>query len=103
VAAARRGITQGRLLDEILLAALPPADPMPAPASPARAERHALTASGLKKELTRLGITQAALASHLKISPKAVSEWFERGRVPVQRMESVMGFLSDARKVRRKG
>jgi plasmid stability protein len=93
VAAARRGITQGRLLDEILVAALPPADPMPTPASPARTVRPTLTAKGLRQELTRLGLTQAALAVHLRISAKAVSEWFERDRIPVQRMDAVIQFL----------
>ena len=103
VAAARRGITQGRMLDEILIANLPPADPMPATAPQGKPERPALTAKGLKKELTRLGITQAALAAHLRISAKAVSEWFERDRIPVQRMGAVMEFLSASERAKRKG
>jgi hypothetical protein len=62
-----------------------------------------MTAKGLKKELLRLGITQAALAGHLRISPKAVSEWFERDRIPVQRIGAVKGFLSDYGKPKQKG
>ena len=103
VAAARRGITQGRLLDEILLANLAPADPMPAAAPQGKPGPPALTAKVLKKELVRLGITQAALATHLGISPKAVSEWFERDRIPVQRVGAVKEFLSASEKAKRKG
>lgn len=103
VAAARRGITQGRLLDEILLAHLPPADPLPAPAvRPRREEPPPLTADGLRREMTRLGITQSALAQALAINQTSVSDWIRRGAVPLKRHEAIRRFLATARLVRTK-
>lgn len=103
VAAARRGITQGRLLDEILLATLPPADPLPIPVRRRpESEPPPLTADGLWREMARLGITQAALAAHLGINQKSVSEWGKRGAIPRQRHEAIQRFLVDARQRRRK-
>lgn len=95
VAAARRGITQGRLLDEILLATLPPADPLPAPVRQRlEGEPPPLTAAILRREMARLGITQAALAIHLGITQKSISEWFEKNRIPAQRIDAVGKFLA---------
>ena len=102
VAAARRGITQGRLLDEILLAHLPPADPLPSPEARRHPDGEPLTAEGLRREMGRLGLTQAALAEVLKIGQKSVSEWFSRGRIPLQRHETIRKILVEARKVMKK-
>lgn len=97
VAAARRGTTQGRLLDELILAHLPPADPLPSPAPRPKVESSVLTAEGLRREMARLGLTQAFIAARLMITQKAVSEWFERGRIPAQRVEAVEKILASAR------
>jgi hypothetical protein len=102
VAAARQGTTQGRILDALILTHLPP-DPLPDRAVPTRAVRPPLTASELRQEMDRLGITQTALALHLGITQKAVSEWFERDRVPPQRVGTVAKFIAEARKAARKG
>lgn len=102
VAAARRGTTQGRLLDELILAHLPPAEPLPAPAPRPKAASGVLTAEGLRREMARLRLTQTELAKRLLITQKAVSEWFERGRIPAQRVESVEKILAAVRAVKHK-
>jgi len=94
VAAARRGTTQGRILDELILAALPPADPLPIMDSAKRSD--ALTIELLKSEMQRLSLSQSALARGLDVTSKSVSEWFERGRIPEQRQDAIRRELAKA-------
>ena len=35
------------------------------------------------------GFTQKAIAEDLKISPAAVSKWFKRGRIPLERVPDI--------------
>ncbi len=92
VAAAIRGTTQGRILDELILRELPPAEPLPIHRSTAGLKE--ITIELLRKEMDRVGMNQSELARSIGISPKAVSEWFERDRVPDQRWSELRRILS---------
>jgi len=96
VAAAKRGTTQGRILDELIFANLPPVD-LELPNRKHSGEQE-ISADWLRQEMGRIGLTQAALAAAFGITPKSVSEWFERGHVPPQRIEGVRKALAAARK-----
>lgn len=87
VAAARMDLTQGQVLDQLILGHLPPATPLPRPTVKALvpSDSDPVTIAWLRRQLERTGTTQAELARKLGITPKSVNEWFERGRVPVQR------------------
>ena len=91
VAAARRGTTQGKILDELILRALPPADPLPSP--PPMTSLSGLTIEALRRGMERQGFNQSDVARALGITPKAVSEWFERGQVPPQRWPALRRLL----------
>lgn len=95
VAAARRGTTQGQILDELILAALPPADPLPPPRFVS--EPAGMTIETLRKDMERVGLNQSDLARALDITPKAVSEWFQRGKVPPQRWPDLRRLLAKHR------
>ena len=98
VAAARRGTTQGKILDELILGGLPPADPLLPPHSV-----HApmgMTIDILRQGMERLGLNQSDVARTLEITPKAVSEWFERGKVPAQRWRDLRHLLAKSSKSR---
>lgn len=98
VAAARRGTTQGQILDELILGGLPPADPLPPPHPvPAPA---GMTIETLRRGMERLGLNQSDVARALEISPKAVSEWFERGKVPTQRWRDLRHLLAKSSRSR---
>ena len=98
VAAARRGTTSGKILDELILAGLPPADPLPPP-RPTHPPA-AMTIETLHQGMGRLGLTQSDVARALAITPKAVSEWFERGKVPAQRWGDLRHLLAKSARSR---
>ena len=85
VAAARRGTTPGRILDELILAALPPADPLPPSAAADRDAAEPLTIEWLRERMTSKGLNQSDLARALTLNPKSISDWFIQGRIPTQR------------------
>lgn len=87
VAAAHRDTTPGRILDDLIFAALPPVEPKTAMAPAHRSAP--LTAESLQRKMVRLGLSQSALARALGITPKSVHEWFERGRIPAQRQDAI--------------
>lgn len=98
VAAAKRGITMGRLLDELVLAHLPPVDAA-APrkrAAPEPTSTSTYSVETLRREMKRHGLNQSDLARSLGISPRAVSEWFERGSVPDQRQAAIRRVFMEA-------
>ena len=97
VAAARRGTTQGRILDELILANLPPADPLPTPDVRRAGQTEPFTPETLKQEMARYGVSQAALAAALGLNQKSVNEWFLRGRIPQQRQAEIRRALADYR------
>lgn len=100
VAAARRGTTQGRILDELILAYLPAADPLPEPTRMVRKRDDSvpITVQALKREMASLGISQTALADSLGLNQKSVNEWFLRDRVPQQRVPAIRRALEELRK-----
>lgn len=103
VAAAKRGMTQGRILDELILANLPPVDPAPAPKrGVAHPERGGVTAEWLRAEMHRLGVSQASLAEALTITQKSISEWFARGAVPTARHGGIRAHLAAVRQAKAK-
>lgn len=98
VAAAKRGTTMGRIMDELVLAHLPPIeDPTPTRAkTPSRPATY--TIERLKADMDRLGINQSALGRALGVTARAISEWFERGQVPAQRQQAIAKALAELRK-----
>lgn len=91
VAAARRGTTPGRILDELILAALPPADPLPRTAVKAA---DPVTIEWLKDQMAHTGRNQSDLARALSVNPKSVSDWFTHGRVPAQRWRALRRLMA---------
>ena len=100
VAAARRGTTQGKILDELILGSLPPADPLPMPPTSMPGNPTAMTIDELRQGMDHRGLNQSKLAERLSITPKAVSEWFERGTIPPQRIPALRRILSSNPKKR---
>ena len=100
VAAARMDLTQGRVLDQLIMDHLPPATPLPRPkakaTATAQAEPQPVTIEWLRRQMERTGKTQSDLAREVGITPKSVSEWFDRGKVPVQRWPTLRRILGRA-------
>lgn len=97
VAAARAGTTPGVILDRLIQAGLPPADPLPASAGTGT-QPEPVTVEWLQAGMERLGLSQAALARAAKVNPKSVNDWFARGRVPVARWPVLRRLLSARQK-----
>jgi len=92
IAAARRGVTTGVVLDEVIQATLP-ADRQPAfrPVNTSGADNR--TIHFLKREMVRLGLSQSALSRLLGITQKAVNLWFQKGNVPEVRWDAILKAL----------
>lgn len=98
VHAARRGITTGRALDEILQATLPAERSARGPAVHAKPAT-LWTASRLAKALEELGVNQAEFARAMNLSPKAVNHWFLRGgEIPAKRHGQIDKVVADLRR-----
>lgn len=101
VHAARRGITTGRALDEILQATLPAEHPSRGPAAPTKPAT-SWTAPRLAKALEDLGVNQAEFARAMKLSPKAINHWLlGDGEIPAKRHGEIDKALADLRGKRR--
>ncbi|MBS0174483.1 MAG: helix-turn-helix transcriptional regulator [Nitrospira sp.] len=98
VAAATRGTTAGRILDELILGNLPAVAGGRPVARESRPPRVAASIERLRTEMDRLGLSQSDLARGLGISPRAVSGWFQLGAVPAQRHQAIAAFLANQRK-----
>ena len=100
VASARMDLTQGQVLDYLILEHLPPATPLPRPTAQAKVTEgpEPVTVARLREGMHRTGLTQSDLARALAITPKSVNEWLERGKVPVQRWPALRQILSKAKK-----
>lgn len=97
VAAAKRGVNQGRILDELVLANLPPVEGAhgPKPLTPWTIER-------LQRELDVREASKPTLAKELGISLRAVNDWFARGRIPAERQEAVQKVIQSLRRTHRR-
>lgn len=97
IAAARRGVTTGIILDEVIQATLP-ADKQPEfrPANATGTDRHSI--HYLKREMIRLGLSQGALSRLLGITQKAVNLWFQKGNVPEARWKTILESLEKVMK-----
>lgn len=97
IAAARRGVTTGVVLDEVIQAVLPPDHPpQPIWPVPPRASSSApikWTVSALKREMERRGIGLEELASRLSLSSRTISAWFNAGQIPDQRHSQISQVL----------
>lgn len=94
VAAAKRGVNQGRILDELVLANLPAVE-----GAPGKKASAPWTIERLERELDACGANQSTLAREIGISSRAVNEWFSRGRIPAERQEAVQKAIQALRKV----
>lgn len=102
VAAAKRGIYMGALLDELVFENLPPVEPELEGVGPAKARVRAWDIDRLGQEMARSGISQSDVARELDITPRAVSEWFERGKVPTARQREIQEAIRRIRASKRK-
>ena len=99
VAAARMDRPQGQVLDDLILRHLPPADPLSPPDPRTRpASAQPLTIESVKRLMAQHGMNQSDVARALGITPKAVSEWFERGRIPTLRWPALRRLLAKGSK-----
>lgn len=89
VAAARMGTSPGKILDDLILKNLPDADPLPKASEASSRPAGVFTISDLEAGMRRCGMNQSDVARGLGISPKAVSEWLERQKVPAQRWDTL--------------
>lgn len=94
VAAATQGTTAGRILDELILSHLPSVTSGGRPMKPARPSGSPLTIDRLRTEMDHLQINQTDLGRAVGVTPRAVSEWFERGKVPPGRQAAVAKALA---------
>lgn len=99
VAAARMDRPQGQVLDDLIMRHLPPADPLPPPGRAKSAvPPQPLTVDEVKQRMIQIGLNQSDLARALKITPKSVSEWMERGRIPKDRWPALRRILAKGKK-----
>lgn len=97
VNAARRGIPFGRVLDELIQAGLQPEKPLRGPGLVPKTTVP-WTVERLGKAIKDLGITQAAFARELKLSQKAVNNWFLKGEIPPRRQMEIERAIAALRK-----
>lgn len=101
VNAARRGIPFGRVLDELIQAGLQPEKPLRGPGRTPRATAP-WTIDRLARALEDLGINQAAFSRELKLSQKAINNWFLRGEIPPGRQMDIEHAVAALRKAQKK-
>ncbi|MBI3130465.1 MAG: hypothetical protein HYZ13_03820 [Acidobacteria bacterium] len=93
VAAVKQGRNQGRILDDLVMAHLPPVQGAPTKKAPT-----AWTIERLQRELDACGANQSMLARELGISSRAVNNWVGNGSIPIGRQEEIQDAIRRLRK-----
>lgn len=101
VAAAKRGVNMGNLLDELVFENLPAVDPEPAAGRRPGSQEKPWDITRLGREMEKSGISQSELARGIGIRPRAISDWFERGKIPSARQGEVQMVIARIRASRK--
>lgn len=102
VAAAKRGINMGTLLDELVFEHLPSVEPEKVGSRQAEPTVTVWDIARLGREMESSGISQSDLGRAIGIRPRAISDWFERRKIPPARQQEVQKVIADIRAAKKK-